>query len=80
LNGVAMTLDGVEIDYLDFQFELGYRAYQGYFNLDIVAGYRMVNFAISGSTEVDGTHINTTRDVAVDLTLEGPFLGITLSY
>jgi hypothetical protein len=79
LNGVAMTLDGVEIDYLDFQFELGYRAYQGYFNLDIIAGYRMVNFAISGSSEVDGT-INTTRDVAVDLTLEGPFLGITLSY
>jgi len=80
MNGVAMTLDGVTIDYLDFNFELGYRAYQGYFNLDIVAGYRMVNFAISGSSEVDGTHINTTRDVAVDLTLEGPFLGITLSY
>jgi len=29
---------------------------------------------------VDGKHINTTRDVNVDLTLEGPFFGITLSY
>ncbi|MFK5857067.1 MAG: hypothetical protein QM503_13125, partial [Bacteroidota bacterium] len=79
MNGIAMTLDGVKIDYLDFQFELGYRAYQGYFNIDIIAGYRMVNFAISGSSEVDGT-INSTRDVNVDLTLEGPFMGITLSY
>jgi hypothetical protein len=79
MNGVAMTLDGVSIDYLDFQVKLGYRAYQGFFNLDILAGYRMVNFAISESSDVAGK-INTTRDVAVDLTLEGPFLGITLSY
>ena len=79
MNAVTMKLDGVQIDYLDFNVELGYRAYQGYFNLDIVAGYRMVNFAISGSSEVDGK-INSTRDVAVDLTLEGPFLGISFSY
>ncbi len=79
MNSVAMTLEGVKIDYLDFIFQLGYRVYQGYFNLDINAGYRMVNFGISGSSEVNGK-INSTRDVGVDLTLEGPFLGITLSY
>jgi len=79
MNSVAMTLDGVKIDYLDFIFQLGYRAYQGYFNLDIIGGYRMVNFAISGSSEVTGPP-PSTRDVAVDLTLEGPFLGISLSY
>ena len=79
MNSVAMTLDGVKIDYLDFIFQLGYRAYQGYFNLDIIGGYRMVNFAISGSSEVSGPPAST-RDVAVDLTLEGPFLGISLSY
>ncbi len=78
-NGVMMTLKGVDINYLDFTTQLGYRAYQDYFNLDIIVGYRMVNFAISGSEETDGpppvTHIYN-----VDLTLEGLFFGITLSY
>lgn len=79
MNGVSMKLDGVKIGYLDFNVELGYRAYQGFFNLDIIGGYRMVNFAISGSEEVDGPP-DSMRDVNVDLTLEGPFLGVTLSY
>ena len=78
-NGITMKIDGVQINYLDFTTQLGYRAYQRYFNVDIIAGYRMVNFAISGSSVTDGPP-DVTRTVDVDLTLEGPFLGITLSY
>lgn len=78
-NGVMMKLDGVQINYLDFTTQLGYRAYQGYFNIDIIAGYRMVNFALSGSTDTDGPP-PVTHTYAVDLTLEGPFIGFTLSY
>jgi hypothetical protein len=80
LNGVSMALSGVDINYLDFSVQLGYRAYQGIFNLDVIAGYRMVNFAISDTSENDGTIVDSTSNVDVDLTLEGPLFGITLSY
>lgn len=78
-NGVMMTLDGVKINYLDFTTQLGYRVYQDYFNIDVIVGYRMVNFALSGSIDTDGPPpVIHTYDV--DLTLEGAFIGITLSY
>ncbi len=78
-NGVMMTIDGINITYLDFTTQLGYRVYQDYFNIDIIVGYRMVNFAISGSEQTDGPP-PVTHTYGVDLTLEGLFFGITLSY
>ena len=76
VNGVSMDQGDVHVNYSDYTVELGYRFYHKKFNVDIIGGYRMVNFALDGSNETD----NVNHKYDVDLTLKGPFIGITLSY
>jgi hypothetical protein len=75
-----MSLSGVDINYMDFITQLGYRAYQNYFILDLNFGYRMVNFAIDGSEVTEKGPIDITKSYDVDFTLEGPFIGLTFTY
>ena len=79
VNFISMNQGGVHVDYSDYTVQFGYRVYHNYFNIDIIAGYRMVNFALEGSGYSDGTP-NVYHKYDVDLTLQGPFLGLTLSF
>jgi hypothetical protein len=72
INGISATFDGANVNYSDYKIDLGYRIIDKKVKFDVVGGYRMVNFAIDIE---DGPNV-----VAADVTLEGPFLGVTLSY
>lgn len=72
LNGISMDVDGANIVYSDYKVTLGYRVLDKAVKMDVVGGYRMVNFAID--LDYDATQ------VAADFTLEGPFLGVTMTY
>lgn len=72
LNGLSMEFEGANIVYSDYKVDLGYRLVDKRVKLDLVGGYRMVNFAISLEGE--------SSEIDVDVTLEGPFLGVTMLY
>lgn len=71
-NGLSLDIDGVNVVYSDYKLDLGYRLLEGPINLDLVGGYRQVNFAMdldwSGGT------------VKTDVTMEGPFIGLVAIY
>ena len=72
LNGLAADIDGASVDYSDYKFDLGYRLTDAEYKVDLVGGYRLVNFAID--LEYEG---NTT---ATAVSLEGPFIGASVRY
>ena len=72
LNGISADFGGVNIDYSDYKVNFGYRVIDKSLKFDIVGGFRQVNFAI----DLDGT----ASEVAADVTLEGPFLGVSVTY
>jgi len=72
LNGLSMDVDGTSISYSDYTVDLGYRLVDKRYKLDLVGGYRLVNFA--ADMEWDG------GEIATDVSLEGPFLGVTINY
>lgn len=72
INGISGTFDGANVNYSDYKIDLGYRVIQKKVKCDIVGGYRLVNFAID---------IESGQDVvAAAVSLEGPFLGVNVSY
>lgn len=72
LNGISATFDGVYVNYSDYKVYLGYRIFNKMIKGDVVGGYRTVNFAID---------IEYAQNiVAADANLDGPFLGINISY
>ncbi|VGO12471.1 hypothetical protein PDESU_01024 [Pontiella desulfatans] len=72
LNGLSLDVDGANIVYSDYKVDLGYRLVDRRFKLDLVGGYRLVNFAV----DLQGT----TSEIAADVSLEGPFVGISAIY
>lgn len=72
LNGISGNFQGVEVVYSDYKVDLGYRVIDKKMKLDIMGGYRLVNFAV----DLEGNGNKTAADVS----LEGPFLGITATY
>ncbi len=72
LNGLSMEFEGANIVYSDYKVDLGYRLVDKRVKLDLVGGYRMVNFAIDLAGQ--------SSEIAVDVTLEGPFLGVNMLY
>lgn len=72
LNGISADFEGVGVVYSDYKVDLGYRLVDERTKVDIVGGYRMVNFALD--LEWAG---NVT---ATDTTLQGPFLGVKVIY
>jgi hypothetical protein len=72
LNGISMNMNGESITYSDYKVDVGYRLIDKVVKCDIVGGYRMVNFAL----DLNGA----ASEVTTDITLEGPFLGVTLTY
>lgn len=68
LNGLSLDVDGVNIVYSDYKLDLGYRLIDKRTKLDLVGGYRLVNFA----ADMTGTG----GEIAADVSLDGPFLGI----
>ena len=72
LNGLSMDVDGVNIVYSDYKVDLGYRLVDKRCKVDLVGGYRLVNFA-ADMKGPDG-------EIATDVSLEGPFVGITAIY
>jgi hypothetical protein len=72
LNGLSMDVDGVNVVYSDYKADLGYRLHDARAKVDLVGGYRLVNFAI----DLDGTG----GKIAADVSLEGPFLGVKATY
>lgn len=72
INGISATFEGVKVDYSDYTVDLGYRVIDDKVKCDLIGGYRMVNFAIDIEYGADV--------VATDVTMEGPFLGVNLSY
>lgn len=72
MNSVSATFDGVDVDYSQYTVDLGYRVLSNTVKLDIVGGYRLVNFAMNIE--------NNQNIVKTSIALEGPFLGINLAY
>lgn len=72
LNGLSMEFEGANIVYSDYKVDLGYRLIDKRVKLDLVGGYRLVNFAIDLAGE--------TSEIAVDVSLEGPFVGVNMLY
>lgn len=72
LNGLSMELDGSHIVYSDYKIDLGYRLIDKRWKLDLVGGYRLVNFAVDLGL--------TSGEVHTDVSMEGPFVGITAIY
>ena len=72
MNGISADFDGAAVDYSQYTVNLGYRVKDGAVKLDIIGGYRLVNFAIDLQ---EGQNI-----VRADVALEGPYLGVNLAY
>lgn len=72
MNGISADFDGAAVDYSQYTVNLGYRVKDGAVKLDIIGGYRLVNFAIDLQ---EGQNI-----VRADVALEGPYLGVNLVY
>ena len=72
MNGISADFDGAAVDYSQYTVNLGYRVKDGAAKLDIIGGYRLVNFAIDLQ---EGQNI-----VRADVALEGPYLGVNLAY
>jgi len=72
LNGISATFSGVEVDYSDYKVDLGYRVIDKAFKMDLVGGYRLVNFAIDIENGPD--------IVKASVALQGPFLGLNFIY
>lgn len=72
INGISGVFDGVDVTYSDYKVDIGYRVIDKKVKLDIMGGYRLVNFAVD--LEYDG------NKTAADVSLQGPFLGISATY
>ena len=72
LNGLSLDVDGANIVYSDYKGDLGYRVVDRRYKLDLVGGYRLVNFAV----DLEGTG----GEIGVDVSLEGPFLGLAATF
>jgi hypothetical protein len=72
LNGLSLDVDGANIVYSDYKVDLGYRVLDGRTKLDLVGGYRLVNFAV----DLGGTD----GEIGADVSLTGPFIGVAASY
>jgi hypothetical protein len=65
-------LYGDEVEYSDYTIDLGYRLSDKEIKWDIVGGYRLVNFSID---------IEDGNDMVKAIThLQGPFIGISITY
>lgn len=72
MNGISADFDGAAVDYSQYTVNLGYRLKDGAVKLDVIGGYRLVNFAIDLQ---EGQNV-----VRADVSLEGPYLGVNLVY
>lgn len=72
MNGISADFDDAAVDYSQYTVNLGYRVKDGAVKLDVIGGYRLVNFAIDLQ---EGQNI-----VRADVALEGPYLGVNLLY
>lgn len=72
LNGLSLDVEDANIVYSDYKVDVGYRIFDGRAKVDIVGGYRLVNFAI----DMEGN----SSEIAVDVSLEGPFLGLAATF
>jgi hypothetical protein len=72
LNGISATFSGTKIDYSDYTVDLGYRLSDDTVKWDVIGGYRLVNFTIS--MEDQGENIKAVTQ------LQGPFVGLSISY
>lgn len=72
LSGISAAFSGVNVKYSDYKVNLGYRVYDKTVKVDIMGGYRLVNFAVIVEADKNKT--------ASDFSLSGPFLGITVTY
>lgn len=72
MNGISADFDGAAVDYSQYTVNLGYRVKDGAVKLDVIGGYRLVNFAIDLQ---QGQNV-----VRADVALEGPYLGVNLVY
>ncbi|TYK67085.1 hypothetical protein [Colwellia echini] len=72
LNGINAAFSGVDVDYSDYRVDLGYRVSDAEIKIDIIGGYRLINFALDIEDGED--------KAATDISLSGPFLGITVTY
>lgn len=72
VNGISGSFEGVAIDYSDYKLDLGYRLVDRDYKLDLVGGYRQVNFSMD---------LEYGRDVVkTRVVLKGPFLGLSALY
>jgi hypothetical protein len=72
MNGISADFDGASVDYSQYTVNLGYRVKDGAVKLDVIGGYRLVNFAIDLQ---EGQNV-----IRADVALEGPYLGVNLAY
>jgi hypothetical protein len=72
MNGISADFDGASVDYSQYTVNLGYRVKDGAVKLDVIGGYRLVNFAIDLQ---EGQNV-----IRADVALEGPYLGVNLVY
>ncbi|MCG6936428.1 MAG: hypothetical protein LJE73_11090 [Proteobacteria bacterium] len=72
INAISTTFSGVAVDYSDYTVDLGYRLSNKDVKWDIVGGYRLVNFSID---------IQNGQNMIEAITkLQGPFVGVSISY
>ena len=71
-NAISATFTGVEVDYSDYTVELGYRLSDKAIKWDVVGGYRLVNFSI----DIE----DSSELIKADTKLQGPFIGLSMTY
>ena len=73
VRGISAEFKGVDVSYSDYKIDLGYRwLEEDAYTLDLVGGYRTVNFDAEITLE-DSVAAST-------MTLKGPFIGVTFTY
>jgi len=72
LNGLSMDIDGAYVRYSDYMAQVRYRLHDARTKADLVGGYRQVNFAVE--LDGDGWQLRS------DMSQEGPFLGLSVTY
>ena len=71
-NAISASFTGVEVGYSDYTIDFGYRLSDKEIKWDLVGGYRLVNFSID---------IEDGQNMYKAIThLQGPFIGVSVSY
>jgi len=71
-HGASIATNGDEIDYYDFNINGGYRVMDRELKLDVMAGFRLINFVFDYPDQ-DGS-------LMVNVQLRGPYLGLLFAY